>query len=167
LSRSTGLPGPPGAGKGTQAPIIKEEYCACHLSTGDMLRAAIKAGSDLGKAAKKLMDEGERRRTPRMACTRKGTGSSCVTVHPPGKLVPDDVVVGLIKDAIKTPDCQHGFILDGFPRTVPQAEKASAVSLPRDFVVARPWMLRSQPCPDPYRLVAGLQFNDLPWPLPC
>jgi len=89
--------GPAGAGKGTQAPIIKEEYCLCHLSTGDMLRDAVKAGTEMGLKAKAIMDA--------------------------GKLVGDDVVVGIISEAIKSPDCAKGFILDGFPRTVGQAKK--------------------------------------------
>lgn len=88
--------GPPGCGKGTQAPIIKEEYCLCHLSTGDMLRDAVKAGTQMGLKAKSIMDA--------------------------GKLVGDDVVVGIIAEAIKAPDCAQGFILDGFPRTVGQAK---------------------------------------------
>lgn len=88
--------GPPGSGKGTQAPIIKDEYCLCHLSTGDMLRDAVAAGTDMGKQAKALMNA--------------------------GKLVGDDVVVGIVGDALKKPECAKGFILDGFPRTVPQAK---------------------------------------------
>jgi len=88
--------GPPGCGKGTQAPIIKEEYCLCHLSTGDMLRDAVKAGTEMGLKAKAIMDA--------------------------GKLVGDDVVVGIISEAIKGPECTKGFILDGFPRTVGQAK---------------------------------------------
>eukprot|EP00611_Tribonema_gayanum_P017916 TRINITY_DN3089_c0_g1_i1.p1 TRINITY_DN3089_c0_g1~~TRINITY_DN3089_c0_g1_i1.p1 ORF type:complete len:241 (+),score=90.36 TRINITY_DN3089_c0_g1_i1:105-827(+) len=89
--------GPPGAGKGTQAPMVKEEYCLCHLATGDMLRAAVAAGTEMGRKAKSIMDA--------------------------GKLVGDDVVVGIISEAIQAPECKKGFILDGFPRTVPQAEK--------------------------------------------
>lgn len=88
--------GPPGCGKGTQSPAIKEDYCLCHLATGDMLRAAISAGTEMGKKVKGIMNS--------------------------GGLVTDDIVVGIIKDAIKAPECKKGFILDGFPRTVPQAE---------------------------------------------
>jgi len=93
------LVGPPGSGKGTQAPIIKEKYCLCHLATGDLLRAAVTEGTELGKKAKAVMES--------------------------GGLVSDDLVIGIIKDNIKSPDCANGFILDGFPRTVPQAEKLS------------------------------------------
>ncbi|XP_031480640.1 adenylate kinase 4 [Nymphaea colorata] len=91
------LIGPPGSGKGTQSPIIKDDYCLCHLATGDMLRAAVAAKTPLGIKAKEAMDKGE--------------------------LVSDDLVVGIIDEAIKKPSCQKGFILDGFPRTVVQAEK--------------------------------------------
>ncbi|KAJ8758921.1 hypothetical protein K2173_002700 [Erythroxylum novogranatense] len=91
------LIGPPGSGKGTQSPIIKDEYCLCHLATGDMLRAAVAAKTPLGIKAKEAMDKGE--------------------------LVSDDLVVGIIDEAVKKPSCQKGFILDGFPRTVVQAEK--------------------------------------------
>ncbi|KAJ1922621.1 adenylate kinase [Tieghemiomyces parasiticus] len=92
------LVGPPGAGKGTQAPKIKEQFDVCHLATGDMLRAAVTAKTELGTQAKKVMDAGE--------------------------LVSDEIMVGLIKENLdRNPECKHGFILDGFPRTVPQAEK--------------------------------------------
>ncbi|KAJ4712542.1 Adenylate kinase subfamily [Melia azedarach] len=91
------LIGPPGSGKGTQSPVIKDEYCLCHLATGDMLRAAVAAKTPLGVKAKEAMDKGE--------------------------LVSDDLVVGIIDEAVKKPSCQKGFILDGFPRTVVQAQK--------------------------------------------
>merc|ERR1719163_856359 len=91
------LIGPPGSGKGTQAPIIKEKYSLCHLATGDLLRAAVAAGTEMGKAAKAVMDQ--------------------------GGLVSDEIVIGIIKDGVKAPECEKGFILDGFPRTVVQAEK--------------------------------------------
>jgi len=88
--------GPPGAGKGTQAEALVKELQITHVSTGDMFRAAIKEGTDMGKKAKEYMDKGE--------------------------LVPDSVVVGMVKDRISQPDCAKGFLLDGFPRTVAQAE---------------------------------------------
>ncbi|KAL5998192.1 hypothetical protein ACLOJK_009130 [Asimina triloba] len=91
------MTGPPGSGKGTQSPIIKDEYCLCHLATGDMLRAAVAVKTPLGIKAKEAMDKGE--------------------------LVSDDLVVGIIDEAMKKPSCQKGFILDGFPRTVVQAQK--------------------------------------------
>jgi adenylate kinase len=91
------LIGPPGSGKGTQAPRIRDELCLCHLATGDMLRDAVAQGTELGKKAKEIMDRGE--------------------------LVPDEVVIGLIEDASKQPECERGMLLDGFPRTAVQAEK--------------------------------------------
>ncbi|XP_057516375.1 adenylate kinase 4 isoform X1 [Amaranthus tricolor] len=91
------LVGPPGSGKGTQSPLIKDEYCLCHLATGDMLRAAVAAKTPLGVKAKEAMEKGE--------------------------LVSDDLVVGIIDEALNKPSCQKGFILDGFPRTVVQAQK--------------------------------------------
>jgi len=91
------LIGPPGSGKGTQGPIIKEKYDLCHLATGDLLRLAVQAGTEMGKKADAVMKA--------------------------GGLVSDDIVVGIIQDNIKAPECKNGFILDGFPRTTGQAEK--------------------------------------------
>lgn len=88
--------GPPGAGKGTQAAKIKDRYAILHISTGDMLRASVKEGTETGKLAKSFMDKGE--------------------------LVPDSVMVEIIREKIAKPDAKNGFMLDGFPRTIPQAE---------------------------------------------
>ncbi len=90
------LLGPPGSGKGTQAKLIVEKYGIPQISTGDMLREAVAKGTELGKEAKKYMDAGQ--------------------------LVPDEVVIGIVKERLQEPDCEKGFILDGFPRTIPQAE---------------------------------------------
>jgi adenylate kinase len=104
------LIGAPGSGKGTQSPKIVDEFCVCHLATGDMLRAAVTAGSDMGKAAKAVMDA--------------------------GGLVSDDIVVGIIAENLKRKDCAKGFVLDGFPRTVPQAEKVRHVKRGRGSALA-------------------------------
>ena len=103
------LLGGPGAGKGTQANYIKERYSIPQISTGDMLRAAVKAGTELGKQAKAFMDA--------------------------GGLVPDEVIIGLVKERIKEADCQKGFLFDGFPRTIPQADAMKAAGVPIDAVV--------------------------------
>ncbi len=103
------LLGGPGAGKGTQANFIKEKYGIPQISTGDMLRAAVKAGTELGKEAKRYMDS--------------------------GGLVPDDVIIGLVKERIKEPDCEKGFLFDGFPRTIPQADAMKEAAVSIDAVV--------------------------------
>ncbi|WJG08005.1 adenylate kinase [Aliiglaciecola sp. LCG003] len=103
------LLGAPGAGKGTQAQFLMGKYGIPQISTGDMLRAAIKAGTDLGLAAKKVMDE--------------------------GKLVSDDLIIGLVKERITQPDCKSGFLLDGFPRTIPQADAMKQAGINVDFCI--------------------------------
>ena len=103
------LLGGPGAGKGTQANFVKERYQIPQISTGDMLRAAVKAGTDLGKKAKEYMDA--------------------------GKLVPDDVIIGLVEERIGQPDCEKGFLFDGFPRTIPQADALKNEGIAVDAVV--------------------------------
>jgi len=103
------LLGAPGAGKGTQANYIKEKFNIPQISTGDMLRAAAKAGTPLGLAAKKLMDAGQ--------------------------LVPDDIIINLVKERILETDCANGFLFDGFPRTIPQAEAMKQAGVNIDYVV--------------------------------
>jgi adenylate kinase len=103
------LLGAPGAGKGTQANYIKVKYGIPQISTGDMLRAAVKAGTPLGLAAKQVMDA--------------------------GGLVSDDIIIGLVKERIKDADCNNGFLFDGFPRTIPQAEAMKQAGVPIDYVV--------------------------------
>jgi adenylate kinase len=103
------LLGGPGAGKGTQANYIKEKYNIPQISTGDMLRAHVKAGTELGKAAKKIMDE--------------------------GGLVSDDIIMGMVKERIKEDDCKNGYLFDGFPRTIPQAEAMKEANIEIDAVV--------------------------------
>jgi adenylate kinase len=103
------LLGGPGAGKGTQANYIKEKYQIPQISTGDMLRAAVKAGTDLGMKAKEYMDS--------------------------GGLVPDEVIIGLVKERIQEADCAKGFLFDGFPRTIPQADAMKEAGVAIDAVV--------------------------------
>ena len=103
------LLGAPGAGKGTQATFICQKYGIPQISTGDMLRAAVKAGTPLGLAAKKVMDS--------------------------GALVGDDIIIGLVKERIAQPDCAKGFLFDGFPRTIPQADAMKAAGVKLDYVL--------------------------------
>jgi len=103
------LLGAPGAGKGTQATFIKEKYNIPQISTGDMLRAAVAAGTELGVAAKKVMDA--------------------------GGLVSDDIIIGLVKDRLKQPDCANGYLFDGFPRTTPQADAMKEAGVKIDYVL--------------------------------
>ncbi|MEN5016464.1 adenylate kinase [Erwinia sp. Eh17-17] len=103
------LLGAPGAGKGTQAQFIMEKYGIPQISTGDMLRAAVKAGSELGQKAKQIMDD--------------------------GKLVTDELVIALVKERIAQEDCRNGFLLDGFPRTIPQADAMKEAGIKVDNVL--------------------------------
>ncbi|TQV77500.1 adenylate kinase [Aliikangiella marina] len=103
------LLGAPGAGKGTQAQFIKDKYNIPQISTGDMLRAAVKAGTPLGLQAKAVMDA--------------------------GKLVSDDIIIGLVKERVAESDCANGYLLDGFPRTIPQADAMKENNIDVDFVV--------------------------------
>jgi adenylate kinase len=103
------LLGPPGAGKGTQAAFIRERFHIPQISTGDMLRAAVKAETPLGKAAKAVMDAGQ--------------------------LVSDDIIVDLVRERLRAPDCGNGYLFDGFPRTIPQAEAMRQSGVDLDFVL--------------------------------
>ena len=103
------LLGAPGAGKGTQAQFLTKKYNIPQISTGDMLRAAIKAGTDMGKMAKAAMDAGQ--------------------------LVTDDIIIGLVKDRIAEDDCKNGYLLDGFPRTLPQADAVTSAGIEIDAVI--------------------------------
>ncbi len=122
------LLGPPGAGKGTQAAKIAERYSLAHISTGDMLRAEIASETPLGKEAKAIIDRGE--------------------------LVPDEIIIGMVANRIKQPDCVNGFLLDGFPRTIAQAEsllgfseidRAVCISIPDEMIIDR--MAKRRVCP--------------------
>jgi len=103
------LLGAPGAGKGTQAQFLTKKYNIPQISTGDMLRAAIKAGTDMGKMAKAAMDAGQ--------------------------LVTDEIIIGLVKDRIAEDDCKNGYLLDGFPRTLPQADAVTSAGITIDAVI--------------------------------
>jgi adenylate kinase len=103
------LLGPPGAGKGTQATFIKQKFSIPQISTGDMLRAAVKSGTPLGIAAKKVMDS--------------------------GALVSDDIIIDLVLERLKEPDCANGYLFDGFPRTIPQAEAMRNAGVKLDYVL--------------------------------
>lgn len=103
------LLGPPGAGKGTQAAFITQEFNIPQIATGDMLRAAVKAQTPLGIEAKKVMDA--------------------------GSLVSDDLIIGLVQDRLKEPDCEAGYLFDGFPRTIPQADALKEANVALDYVI--------------------------------
>ena len=132
------LLGAPGAGKGTQAAVISERLNIPQISTGNIIREALKSGTEMGLKAKSYMDE--------------------------GKLVPDEVVIGIIKDRLAQPDCENGFILDGFPRTIPQAEaldnmgviidKVIDIEVPDEVIITRLSGRRvCEKCGRPYHIV--------------
>ncbi|HLR81773.1 MAG TPA: adenylate kinase [Paenalcaligenes sp.] len=103
------LLGPPGAGKGTQAAFVIEKFSIPQIATGDMLRAAVKAQTPLGIEAKKIMDAGQ--------------------------LVSDEIIIGLVKDRLQQPDCENGYLFDGFPRTIPQADALKEENIKLDYVI--------------------------------
>ena len=162
------LVGPPGCGKGTQAPKVVDEFCVCHLATGDMLRAAVTAGTELGKKVKSVsvllmvpLQSSLPRIGGHICCQYASCGiSSSICVHllckgteiflqviDAGGLVDDDLVVGIIADNLDRPDCYRGFVLDGFPRTVGQAEKVRCVAY-------------TEKSPEPYNMTAaGCSFG--------
>mgnify|MGYP002067061860 CR=1 FL=1 len=123
------LLGAPGAGKGTQAKFITEKFGIPQISTGDMLRAAVKAGTELGLVAKSVMDS--------------------------GGLVSDDLIIALVKERIAQPDCAKGFLFDGFPRTIPQAEELVTAGVELDFVVEI-----AVPDEDIVRRIAGRRVHE-------
>jgi adenylate kinase len=120
LNRAIIFLGPPGAGKGTQSKLVAQRYNVPHLSTGDMLRDAVTRGTELGQMAKPIMERGE--------------------------LVPDDIVMGMVEERLSRPDAARGFIFDGFPRTIPQAEQLDAILKRRGF--AKPIVVEFHVSPD-------------------
>ncbi len=129
MKKSIVMLGAPGVGKGTQAKLISEKYNIPHISTGDMLRAAVKEGTELGMKAKEIMERGE--------------------------LVPDEIMYGIVKERLAKDDCKNGYILDGFPRTIPQAEFLDTVDkinyviyiyVPEELIIKRLVLRRT--CPD-------------------